>query len=167
MLLQINNRQGLNSRTYVQLLEELHSLPSIRQLLISISSTLGLQAVEVQCWSLPITLNLGMLSRPKGSSKLDILNWMSKWKSEQITKEVVHHPQKNVLSQNISKACMTLLCTWENKQYRILDVLDQYSKQIELELTIVCQKLLKIYSNHTSSQQHKIEFKGNRHIIIM
>lgn len=57
---------------YLQLLDEMHSLPSIQQLPIPMSSALGLQAVEENLWR-SMVLKLGNLSRPSGSSKLDIV----------------------------------------------------------------------------------------------
>lgn len=53
---------------YVQISEELRSLPSRKQFPSSISSTL------------PAPFNFGRLSRKRGSSELDIVDLDKKWK---------------------------------------------------------------------------------------
>lgn len=59
--------------SYLQLLDELQVLPSIQQFPIPISSTLGRQAPDENLWILSIVLMLGNLSKPSGSSKLDMI----------------------------------------------------------------------------------------------
>lgn len=58
---------------YLQLLEELQLLPSIQQLPIPMSSALGRQEPEENLWIRSMVLKLGNLSKPRGSSKLDIV----------------------------------------------------------------------------------------------
>lgn len=57
----------------LQPLEELQLLPSIQQLPIPMSSALGRQALEEKLWIRLMVLMLGNLSKPRGSSKLDIV----------------------------------------------------------------------------------------------
>jgi hypothetical protein len=58
--------------TYSQLLDELQPLPSIQQYPIPISSTLGRQALGEKLWIRSMVFMLGNLSKPSGSSKLNI-----------------------------------------------------------------------------------------------
>lgn len=61
------------TKTYLQLFEEQHSLDSIKQLSISMWFDLGLQALELNLRSQPASLHAEYLSKPSGSSKLDMM----------------------------------------------------------------------------------------------
>lgn len=71
----------MGKSTHLQLLDVLQLLPSIKQFPIPKLSTLGRQqAPDENLWILSMVLMLGNLSRPSGSSKLDIVKSMGKRK---------------------------------------------------------------------------------------
>jgi len=66
--------------THLQLFDVLQLRPSIQQFpkpKLKLS-TLGQQAADENLWILSMVLMLGNLSRPSGSSKLDMVIWMVK-----------------------------------------------------------------------------------------
>lgn len=75
----------LQHLTHLQLLDVLQLRPSIQQFPIPKLSPLGRQAPDENLWILSIVLMLGNLSRPSGSSKLDMVKRMRR---RELTKDV-------------------------------------------------------------------------------
>lgn len=68
----------LQNLTHLQQLDVLQLRPSIQQFPMPKLSTWGRQEPEENLWILSMVLMLGSLSRPSGSSKLDMVKWLGK-----------------------------------------------------------------------------------------